>query len=473
MKLRTLIIEDNQDDALMAVLELEKAGYKVAHLVVQTAEEMKKALKSKSWDIIICDHSMSAFNSRDALLLLQETGQDIPFIVVSGAMPEETAIDIMREGAHDVLLKKDIKRLGVIVARELVKADQRKRRREAEEKLQEQHGALEAIVESATGPVFSVDKKYRYTGFNKSHVEAMKTLYGADIELGKSLLDYQTVEADRITARVNLDKALKGERITEDVFFGEESLAQIYFEVSHNPIIGTDGKVYGVAVFALDITKRKEAEEEQVKAYKRVKATLDGIVNAVTAISSMRDSYTLGHEVSIANLVVAIAKEMGLSGDEIDELRIISMLHDIGKICGPSEILSKPGRLTDFEFDLIKTQVRVGYDIVKEAALPGNVAETILRHHERLDGSGYPEGIKEDKMNRDARILAVSDVVEAMSSHRPYRAALGIDKALEEIEDGKGKRYDPDVVDACLRLLKDKKFRFDDAQKVEKVGSET
>jgi putative nucleotidyltransferase with HDIG domain len=174
----------------------------------------------------------------------------------------------------------------------------------------------------------------------------------------------------------------------------------------------------------------------------------------------MRDPYTAGHETRVADLAVAIASEMGRSADEIEELRIIAVLHDLGKIYVPAEILSKPGRLTETEFELVKTHPRVGYDIMKEAALPMHIANTILQHHERVDGSGYPLGIKGNKINPDARILAVADVVEAMNSHRPYRASLGIDEALKEIRKNIGKLYDPDVVKACLKLFKDRKFVF-------------
>jgi len=144
----------------------------------------------------------------------------------------------------------------------------------------------------------------------------------------------------------------------------------------------------------------------------------------------------------------------------IDQLKMAAIIHDIGKIYIPSDILSKPGKLSDIEFRLIKTHSRNGYDIVKGMDFPSSAAEAILQHHERLDGSGYPNNLKDDDITLEAKILAVADVVEAMSSHRPYRPALGIDKALEEISKNKGKLYDPDVADVCLKLFTSGKFEF-------------
>ena len=177
-------------------------------------------------------------------------------------------------------------------------------------------------------------------------------------------------------------------------------------------------------------------------------------------IVEMRDPYTAGHQQKVADLATAIAREMKLEDTRIDQLRMAAVIHDIGKMYVPSDILSKPGKLSDIEFSLIKTHSQGGYDIVKGMDFPCNVAKTVLQHHERLDGSGYPNQLKGEDTLLEAKILAVADVIEAMASHRPYRPALGIDKALEEISKNKGKLYDPDVVDACLELFNSGKFEF-------------
>ena len=212
--------------------------------------------------------------------------------------------------------------------------------------------------------------------------------------------------------------------------------------------------------FIEDITERKLSEEKLLKSYESVKKTLSDAINTMVKIVELRDPYTAGHQQKVADLATAIAREMKLDDTRIDQLRTAAIIHDIGKIYVPSDILSRPGRLTDMEFNLIKTHSQNGYDIVKSMDFPCNVAKTVIQHHERLDGSGYPNGLKSEDTLLEAKILAVADVIEAMASHRPYRQALGIDKALEEISKNRGKLYDPEVVDACLELFKSGKFEF-------------
>ena len=174
-----------------------------------------------------------------------------------------------------------------------------------------------------------------------------------------------------------------------------------------------------------------------------------------------RDPYTSGHQKKVSRLARAIAQDMALPNDTIDNIRMAGIIHDIGKISVPAEILSKTSKLTDMEFSLIKIHSQSGYDILKDAELPHPIAEIVLQHHERLDGSGYSHGLKDGQIILEARIVAVADVVEAMSSHRPYRPALGIEAALEEIEKHKGILYDKKVVEICSQLFKEKEFRFE------------
>jgi PAS domain S-box-containing protein/putative nucleotidyltransferase with HDIG domain len=209
-----------------------------------------------------------------------------------------------------------------------------------------------------------------------------------------------------------------------------------------------------------DISERKLTEEKLAKSYESVKKTLNDAIDTIAKIVETRDPYTAGHQRKVAELAVAIGSEMKLEDALIDQIRMAATIHDIGKMYVPSDILSKPGKLSDIEFSLIKTHSQGGYNIVKDMDFPCVVAQAILQHHERLDGSGYPNGLKGEDTLLEAKILAVADVVEAMVSHRPYRPALGVDKALEEISKNKGKLYDPQVVDTCLELFKSSEFQF-------------
>ena len=190
------------------------------------------------------------------------------------------------------------------------------------------------------------------------------------------------------------------------------------------------------------------------------RSMLEQTIQAIALTIEKRDPYTAGHQARVSHLATAMGEELGLPPDKLEGLRLGGMIHDIGKIYLPAEILSRPGRLTEAEFALVKTHSEVGADIVRSIAFPWPVMEIILQHHERQDGSGYPKGLRGDQMIPEARILAVADVVEAMASHRPYRPALGIDKALDEIRQGAGSRYDADSVAACVRLFSEKDYQL-------------
>jgi len=221
------------------------------------------------------------------------------------------------------------------------------------------------------------------------------------------------------------------------------------------------GKVTGVIVLAKDITVQRKSEQELQQTLQKLKKTMDATLETMSKIIEVKDPYTSGHQRRVCQLAIRIAQEMKLPEDKIEGIRIASLIHDIGKIGLPTEILSKPTKLTDIEFSLIKGHSQIGYDILKSIDFSYPVVQIVLQHHERLDGSGYPNNLRGNKIILEARILGVADVVEAMSSFRPYRPALEIDAALEEISKNKGILYDPEVVDACSRLFKEKGFKFE------------
>lgn len=213
-------------------------------------------------------------------------------------------------------------------------------------------------------------------------------------------------------------------------------------------------------LFEKEITWRQQREDERQQNMDRLRKALGGTVSAIGAMMETRDSYTAGHQRRVSDLALTIATEKGLASDQIDCIRTACMIHDIGKIAIPAEILSKPTKLTEIEFHLIKNHVQAGYDILKDIEFSWPLADIVYQHHERMNGSGYPRNLKGDEIIMEARILAVCDVVEAMASHRPYRVALGIDAALKEIEDDRGVLYDAGVVDSCLRLFREKGYKF-------------
>lgn len=208
--------------------------------------------------------------------------------------------------------------------------------------------------------------------------------------------------------------------------------------------------------------QHKQAQEEIKQSFQRSLKILQATVDALASSVEMRDPYTVGHQRRVTQLACAIAEELGLAGEETEGLHMAGLVHDIGKVTVPADILVKPGQLTLKEFDMIKTHPQVGYDILKTIEFPWPVAEMVLQHHERMDGSGYPNGLVGEETLLAARILAVADVVEGMVSHRSYRQAPGLKKALDEISQHKGARYDPQVVDVCLKLFREKRFKFEE-----------
>ncbi|HOE15908.1 MAG TPA: PAS domain S-box protein [Syntrophorhabdaceae bacterium] len=210
-----------------------------------------------------------------------------------------------------------------------------------------------------------------------------------------------------------------------------------------------------------DITRREMAEKELRATLEKLRASLGATVRAMAVTVETRDPYTAGHQKRVTNLARTIAQEMNLHNDIVDGIRMAGLIHDIGKISVPAEILSKPTKLTETEFKIIKIHPEAGYAILKDIDFPWPVANIVLQHHERLDGSGYPNRLKGEQILFEAQVLSVADVVEAMASHRPYRPGFGIDVALEEIEKNKGILYNAKVANTCVRLFREEQFRFE------------
>jgi len=234
---------------------------------------------------------------------------------------------------------------------------------------------------------------------------------------------------------------------------------EIYVSESARAVFDDKGRPVYYEGMVIDITQRKNTEEELKQNFDKLKKTIEGTVYAMAKIVEVRDPYTAGHQQRVAALSEAIAREMGLDDNEILGLRLASLIHDVGKIYVPAEILSRPTKLSKMEFALIEKHPELGYEILKKTIeFPWPVAEIILQHHERLNGSGYPKGLKSKDILLQAKILAVADVVEAMCSHRPYRPARTLEMTLDEIAHNRGILYDRKVVEICLKLFKNKKY---------------
>ncbi len=704
--LRVLIVEDSPDDAELIVREIKRGGFDLVFERVETSQAMKKALNRKSWDIIIADYVLPRFSGLRALAMVKEREIDIPFILVSGEIGEETAIEVMKAGASDYIMKNKLTRIVPAILRELSEAAARRERRVAREELGRQkdrassylgiagviiiainaegivtlinkkgceilgykeseivgknwfanflprrlrtdvrkvfnqlmdgkvknveqyenlvlrkdgterviawHNALlrekgeivgtlssgkdvteykeyesrlqeseersRNLIEMAPDAIITLDLKGNILTMNPSAVEISG--YSADEIIGKRFTKIGFVKAKEMPKYLKLFGSLiKGavsgpleikckrkdgtiywlearaglleksgkktgvqiiarditerKQVEQDVqmrarlldaandsiivhdmegnliyvnegackAYGynhdklmaknafklrtdekEESInnkmkdlvkeGDVTFESS---AIRKDGRVMPVEIFAQmiqldgkqyvmniarDITERRKAEQDIRQTLRSLKRTINGTVEAISLTVESRDPYTAGHQRRVTSIAGAIAKQMGFSKDERIGLETAAMVHDIGKIQIPAEILNKPGKLSEVEFSLIKNHPSVGYDILKSIDFPWPVARITLEHHERMNGSGYPQGLSGDKILFQARIVAVADVVEAMQSHRPYRPAFGVDKALAEIKNNKGILYDPEVADVCIKVFEKLGFKL-------------
>ncbi len=722
--IHVLMIEDSEDDVLIIIRELKKGGYHPVYERVETVASMKKALKEREWDIILCDYKMPKFSGLSAIVMLKENNIDIPILIVSGTIGEETAVKSMLLGAHDYIMKGNLSRLCPAIARELEEAEIRKKQKQAEIHKEAALTSLQKSEELYTRLVNSIpdiiirtdlegnilfvnDKALQIGGYEREEMIGRKLLtFVAPEDHEEAKKNKQLLLENRAGQREYLLLAKDGRKIPFDIrgdvlrnedgipfgfvnvvrdiserkrtekimrekderlqgitsnmpgmifqFFAKYSgeygisyisepmdefsriitneetsnldnlffsfLSRIHeedrdrFLASIKSAVETmtrwnfEGRVLysgriiwfqGMSsptrledriVFdgiLLNITERKHAEEksrkseekfhnifmttpdciaisrmkdgllieankrfEDIVGWKRWKVigkkadewsppfwvnssdrklmveelragneildrefefrrsdgavrtgiysarpiavddeeclifilqditeqkmmdaelrrTLDSLKNAVgttiqvlvSALES-RDPYTAGHQIRVANLACAIAEEMGIEKEKIDGIRLAGSIHDIGKISIPTEILTKPTKLTNLEFSLIKEHSQTGYEMLTHVESPWPLAQIVHQHHERLDGSGYPNKLKGNEIILEARIMAVADVVEAMASHRPYRASLGIESALEEVKRHRGKIFDGAVVDACLKLFMEKGYQL-------------
>ena len=324
----------------------------------------------------------------------------------------------------------------------------------ARTELVESEARFRGLVEQSLVGIFMIDEE-RVIYSNPRAAEILGYV-PADIE-GKPYRDF-IADMDWPAAEREVQRVLSGE-----AQFGKLDLTARHRE-GHDVIVGAqgirtrrEGRVVALCVMQ-DISEKKIAEEQIRRYVEQLEAAFMSTVKVATTLSEMRDPYTAGHERRVAEIAVALGAELGLDERQQEGLSVAGHLHDVGKITIPAEILAKPGKLTAIEFELIKSHPQSGYDVLKEVEFPWPVAQVALQHHERIDGSGYPQGLKGDAILLEARIMAVADVVEAMATHRPYRPGLGIDAALAEIERGRGTAYDAEVADACLKLFREKGY---------------
>ena len=587
--LRLLVLEDSPGDSRLIGELLRSEGLDVSLDVVDTRAGFLQALTDGAYDVILADYRLPGFNGQDALLIARQTAPRTPFIVVSGMIGEETAVDLLKQGAADYVLKDRLGRLPFAVGRALDAAREQAAHQLAEEALRESeqrlaltleatndgmwdwniptgdavfspryytmlgyepyefpqnyeawrklvhrrdireaeraidaavegggncafevrmrtktgswcwvlsrgkvverdaqdrpvrlvgthtdvgdlHRAeyaaaershfLEELLEALPVPVFYKDSRLRYVGCNAAFAQSLGR--AKDEVIGKTGFDVFPAE---VAARFDTsDRVLLAhpERPLEDETEIPTPDGASRYLLTHKAVFSdVAGSPAGIVGVNLDVTGIRQAEKELAAGAVRLRQTLKATVAALGATTEMRDPYTAGHQRRVAALAAAIAAELSWDEGQIEALRTAALLHDIGKIVVPAEILSKPGLLSETEMLLIRQHAAASAETVADIDFGGDIAEMIRQHHERLDGSGYPAGLRGARILPEARILAVADTVEAMISHRPYRPALPLEAALAEIESGAGSRYDAAAVATCVRLFREQGFALE------------
>lgn len=335
--------------------------------------------------------------------------------------------------------------------------------RKAEKTINEERGKAENYLNIAGVIILVVDASQKVSLINLKGCEVLG--YKKEEIIGKNWFDNFLPKNIRSEVKIIFNKLMSGDKKTLE--FHENPVltkdGKIRMITWHNKLImDKDDKILGILSSGEDITDRKETENNLKDSYIKLKKTFDDTINTLASIVEIRDPYTSGHQKRVAQLATCISKEIGLPKDRIEATNTAALLHDIGKINIPTSILARPGKLSEIEYTMIKTHPQLGCDVLKKIEFPWPIADIILQHHEKENGTGYPIGLKGKNILLEAKILLVADVVEAMSSHRPYRPALGMKKAMEEITEKRGKLYNTEVVNACYKMINEKGFRFKD-----------
>jgi len=432
LKIKTiLIVEDERIIAEEIRMNVEGFGYVVASISATGEDAIYQCDKHKP-DIILMDIKLqSAMTGIDAAKIITEKFQ-VPIIFVSANADEATLSKALQANPYGFLVKP------------FEEIDLRT--------------ALETAFHKATIVSDLKKSENRFRQLIKENTDGMIVVNDENIicflnEAAEKLLGKNKTElvGEQVGFLVSQNKISELNIVTKEgeIRTVEMSVVETEWEKS---------KAYLASL--RDITTRKRSEEKLSEANLELKTLMEELVNGLMRTVEVRDPYTAGHQKRVASLATAIAEELELPTKRIEGVRIAALIHDIGKINIPTDIMIKPGKISELEFDLIKSHSQAGYDIVKTIKFPWPIAKAILQHHEKLDGSSYPNGEQGDTIILEAKIICVADVVEAMCSHRPYRPALGKKRALEEITTKRNTLYDGKVVDACIKVMNESKFNF-------------
>ena len=454
---RILIVEDEIIVALDIKARLARLGYTVTGHATTGGQAVQMAQGNRP-DLVLMDVMIEGgMDGIETATVMQERFA-LPVVYISAYTDRATLERAKHTNPLGYLTKPfEDHELSLTVEMALFK-------HQTEVRLQENQRLLATTLGSLSDSVLSTDTDGRLTYLNPAALSLLnielEEAMGMEVPGLFSILEQDTRLP--VSALEEICSPRSAQPLCEDMILCPPNGAEVPVSISVSPLTGPGGAFQGRVLVLRNVATKKQAEADLRASMDALKTTFRQTVRALASMAEKRDPYTGGHQHRVARLACAIGREMALPQDQLEGLEVAGTLHDVGKIYVPAEILSKPAKLSLMEMGMMRTHPEVGYEILREVSFPWPVARSVMEHHERMDGSGYPNGVMGADICLEARILAVADVVEAMSSHRPYRASLGILAALSEVENGRGTLFDAEVVDACMEIIHSGRFSLED-----------
>ena len=444
-----LIVDDDADFRENLSGILGKEGY--APVTAATGREALRCARENEIAVALIDLRLQDMCGVDVLKAIKECSPMTEGIFVTGYASQSSAIDAVNLHAYRYVEKPfDAGKLLGMIRRAVEK-------RELARAFQESEERYRALFQESRDAILITSEGNGFIDFNQASLDLLGYARAELMKLRPGEI-FQTPGDFR-----EIDREIRDRGSIKDyeAAFLRSDGEGVTCLISSTERLASDGTVREYQMIVKDITRQKHDQQKLEKTLEMLRGNLNGVIRLVAQVVEKRDPYTAGHQRRVTELARTIAQQMNLPGSQIDAIRMAGSIHDVGKISIPAEILNKPGHLSEIEMSILRSHSRIGYDILKEIDWPYPVPEIVFQHHERMDGSGYPQGLSGQDILTEARILGVADVVESMNSFRPYRPALGIQKAHEEISKNSGILYDADVVDACLKVFREKGFEWE------------
>ena len=489
--LRILILEGTPPDAELMLRSLSESGLEFKAKMVDAPESFATALSEFDPDILLTNFKLQGFDGTTAVKTARAQSADLPIILVS-ELQDDAALEVIKAGADDYVLKDRLIRLPFVVRRSLLQAAERRARRRAERAMRTLSAGNQALVHATDEGlllremcgVIVKQGGYRMAWIGTAENDAGKTVRLAasadhdDDYIANARISWADVPQGRgpTGTAIRTGAVVVSQDIATNPIMApwrEAALPRGFAASIALPIKDQSGVLGALTIYASEpdafdleeqalltelvadlsfgLTALRDRRERDV-ARKHLQRTMEDMIEALATTVEARDPYTAGHQRRVAKLAAAIAREMHLPEQQVHGIYLAGLVHDVGKIHFPAEILMKPGPLSALERAMIETHAQLGYDILKNIDFPWPIAQAVLQHHERIDGSGYPNRLQGDAICLEARIIAVADHVEAMTSERAHRKPFARQAAMDEIEKGKGKLYDVGAADACLEI---------------------